>query len=541
MRETTPPGTSHAGWKRPLRQASITLLLLAACAPPPPRPLQMEITPPPAGSAPPAARPDPTIVSVTAASPPSKLAIDGDLAEWGSLLPPRDPVAPPDPEKLPNTAQQAPEVPLPSGPNPRDAASHLAFALTNDAVLIAAELGEAARDGIWFGIGSMSPAVPPIGIWSRGGFIESLDCEFEQIYINEGNFEKGAAKPPEVVAACHALLDRHVTFKAEHRARFSRLFKIDPEGVRELKSDGALATIPGAKAVYRAAPKGASVEIALPLAAMPRLVDAPLQILHLAARAATTPKPQIAPDQWVWVRFPEPVAFEPLGEIRARAVKLLVDNTYHPAGLSYRPADPLHVQTLRYAGDPSSIDPTEEKLYEKLATLGDVEIGQVTAFGTWLAVLKKGKLVGSHKDPPEDMLFDAFPPAEREGILTREGSLHVISYAAPAHSEGVGPRQASWSALVIDPDGSAHEAVQDIDLPSMWDDLTEFSSPDFETFGLRGTTSYPGAPFDFVEKAEGLEVTYRWDPKQKKYLGTRTRIAAPKKPKPKPKKRGSPR
>ena len=420
---------------------------------------------------------------------------------------------------------------MPSGPNPGNAASHLAFALTNDAVLIAAELGEPARAGIWLGIGSMSPAVPPIGIWSRGGFIETLDCDFEQIYINEGNFEKGPAKPPEVVAACHALLARHVTFVAEHRARFSRLLKIDAEGVRELKSDGSLAAIAGAKAVFKPGPKGASVEIALPLAAMPRLVDAPLQTLHLVARAATTPKPELTPEQWVWVRFPEPVAFEPLGEIRARAVQILVDTTYHPTGLSYHPADPLHVQTLRYMGAPSAVDPSEEKLYEKLGTLGDIEVGQVTASGTWLSILKKGKLVGSYRDMDDGMPFDAFPASERKGIVTRDGSLHVISYSAPADSEGVGPRIASWSALVIAADGTAHDAVEGVDLPHRWDDVTVFASPDLATFGLRGTTNYPGQTTDFVEKAEGLEVSYRWDPAQKKYLATRTRTAAPKKPK----------
>ena len=528
------PQTSHSELQRPLRQASITLLLLLAGActpPPPPRPPPVEITPAPASTTPPGVPADPTLVSVTAVNPPPKLVIDGDLAEWGSLLPPREPAEPPSPEKLPSLAQQDPEVPLPSGPNPGNAVSHLAFALSNQAVLIAAELGEPARAGIWLGIGSMSPAVPPIGIWSRGGFVMELDCDFDQIYFNEGHFDTGPAKPPEVVAACHALKERQVTFVAEHRARFTRLLKIDPEGVRELKSDGTLAAIAGARAMFKAGPKGASVEIALPLAAMPRLVDAPLRTLHLVARAATTAKPELTPKQWVWVQFPDPVTVEPLGEIRARAVQLLIGNTYHPAGLSYHPADPLHVQTLRYPGDPSSVDPSEETLYEKLATVGDVEVGKVTAFGTWLAILKKGHLIGSYRDDDDEMPFDAFPPAERKGIITRDGSLHVISYSAPANSEGVGPRSASWSAFVIAPDGTSHHALGAVDLPSMWNDLTEFASPDLATFGLRGSTNNPGKPYEFVDKAVDLEITYHWDPARKEYLGTRTQIALPKKPK----------
>ncbi|MEP7120296.1 MAG: hypothetical protein ABJE95_05270 [Byssovorax sp.] len=533
MNSTKKPASAQG----PLRPASIGLLVLAAaCTPSAPRPLQIEISAPPAASAPPSIADDPTLVSVTAARPPPKLAIDGDLGEWGSLLPEGEPAAPPAPEKLPGTAQQAPEVPLPSGPNPRNAASHLAFALTPDAVLIAAELSEAARDGIWLGVGSMAPAVLPIGVWSRGGSVEPLDCDYEQVYINEGNFEKGAAKPPEVVAACHALIAAHAALLVRHKARFSRLFKIDRQGLREVGADGALTVVAGAKAVFTPGQRGATVEITAPLTAMPRLVEAPLQTLHLVARAATTPTPDLTPAQWVWVRFPQPVSFEPLGEIRARALQFLVDNTYHAAGLSYHPADPLHVETLRYNATPSVVEPSEETLYSKLATLGDVEIGQVSAFGPWLAVLKNGKLVGSHKEPPDDLPFDAFPAPERKGIIPRDGALHVISYSMPANSEGVGPRQASWSAWVVAPDGTAHEAVEDIDLPWLWDDLTEFASADFETFGLRGSTHWPGAGpgQDSPDKPVGIEVTYRWDPARKTYLGTKKSIPVPKKPRPRP-------
>lgn len=177
--------------------------------------------------------------------------------------------------------------------------------------------------------------------------------------------------------------------------------------------------------VFKPGPAGATVEIKAPLAAMPRLVEAPLQSLHLVARAATTETPALAPAQWVWVRFPEPVSFEPLGDIRARALQLLVDNTYHEAGLSYDPGDPLVVETLRYNASPSVVEPSEETLYRKLATLGDVEIGEVSAFGTWLAVLKNGKLVGSHKEPPDDKpafleVTYRWDPAQKKYRGTRE-------------------------------------------------------------------------------------------------------------------------
>ena len=275
--------------KRPLRRTSSALLLVAAaCTPPAPRPLQVEITPPPATSARPTIADDPTIVSVAAVQPPPGLVIDGNLAEWGSLLPPREPAAPPDPEKLPGTAQQTAEVPLPSGPNPRNAASHLAFALTSDAVLIAAELGEAAREGIWLGVGSMSPAVPPIGVWSRGGYVEALDCDFEQVYANEGNFEKGAAKPPEVVAACHALIARHAALIASHEPRFSRLFRIDRQGPRQARADGTLAAVASAKAVFTPGPAPSSSSSTTPT--MQRACPTIPAVRSSSRRSATTPR-----------------------------------------------------------------------------------------------------------------------------------------------------------------------------------------------------------------------------------------------------------
>ena len=125
--------------------------------------------------------PDPSIVSVAAVRPPPKLAIDGDLREWGSLLPPREAAPPP---KVPDgyvTVNEEPKPLLPSGPNPPDAASHLAISVTNDALLIAADLGEPAKDGIWLGIASPAPPVPSIGEYRRGGGVEALDCEYEQI------------------------------------------------------------------------------------------------------------------------------------------------------------------------------------------------------------------------------------------------------------------------------------------------------------------------------------------------------------------------
>jgi len=526
---------------RTLPRTTLLLFFLGACtSPPPPRPPPLEIALPPAASAGDAPSPpsDPALVSVAAVRAPLKLVLDGDLGEWGSLLPARERAPLPTPEKLPTTANQEPEQPLPSGPNPLNAASHLALAITGDALLIAADLGEPAREGIWLGIGSLAPAVLPVGEMSRGGFVQPFDCDFEQIYVGEGTFTKGKPNPPEVVAACHGLLARHAEFVAKHRARFARMLKIDRQGVHGVAADGSLVSIEGAKYALKPAAKGATVEIALPLTALPRLVEAPITTLRLVARAATTPRPEITPEQWVWVLLPEAASFEPYGEIRARSFELLNGHTYYAAGMSYQPGDPLHVESLHHADGASLVAAQEEALYKKLTTLGDVEIGEVSAYAPWLAVFAKGKLVGSYNDAGEGMNVDDFPPSVRKGVFPRDGNLHVISFSGRASSDCCGMRQPFWSALTIAPDGSASGAMEGVDSPMFWDEVEELASPDLDSFGLRGSTWSPDSKTSMLKDLVGVEVTWKWDASRKKYLGSARRIAVPKKPKaPKPKKK----
>ena len=281
------------------------LLFVCACTPPLPPPPITTAPPPAASSASvPAPAPvvDASLVSITAARRPPTVVLDGDITEWGSLLPSSLPAPPPEPDNTPpfvSTGEPGepgppPEKPLPSGPNPASATSHLALALGNDAVTIAADLGEPARDGFWLGIGEVPPPVPSIGLIARAGYIVPFNCDFEQIRLMEGEWKKGPAKPPEVVAACRGVLARHAELIARHRARFTRLFKIDRDGVHGSSADGTLSTIDGAKAVFKPGARGATVEVSLPLTAMPRLAEAPAVTLRLVARAATGPKPDVS-------------------------------------------------------------------------------------------------------------------------------------------------------------------------------------------------------------------------------------------------------
>jgi hypothetical protein len=470
---------------------------------------------------------DPALVSVAAVSAPSKLAIDGDVREWGSLLASLTPSDPPLPPKRTMYQGGEPAAPPPSGPNPRNAASRLAIAITGDALLIAAELGEPAREGIWLGIGSWPPALAPIGEYSRGGGTRDLECEYQQIDIGEGMFKNGPRNPPETIAACKAILERHARFVARHEQRFVRRFKIDREGVRGVSADGALHGFEGARAVFKPGAKGATVEITLPLQAMPRLTQAPLHSLRLVARAATSPKPpEFAVDQWVWVDLPKDLSFEPYGDLRAAAFDSLLGRTVFPPGLSYQPGDALRVESIRYPeSERKLLVPHEEALYEKRASLGDVEVGQVTAYTQQVAILKKGKLVALVQGQ-EDRPLDEAAKVGIRGVVKRDGALHVVSYSPQKLTEGWGWEQPKWSVIAVAADGTHREAVEHDGTHIMWNDVTEFANTELDAFGLRGSTrSNEG---ELAGKEVGAEVTWSWDRSKKMYTPKERRIPVPK-------------
>ena len=498
--------------------ASLLVVLSGACAPPQVPPTVLVVPAATTASAPPPALrapPDPTIVTVAAVNPPPRIAVDGDLAEWGTFV------------ALPSLAQPMPGGTRATGepaPNPPDAASRLAFALTSDGALIAASLGEAARDGIWLGVGAWAPDLPRLGVYSRGGVLDDLECQFVRIELSEGAHKNGPPNPPEVRAACEALIDRHKKLTAAEGARFERVFRIDHEGVRRVEADGALAAIPGASAVWKATASGAAVELSLPLAAMPRVAEAPLEAMRLAARAVTAPRPPaLTTREWVWVTLPAPLSFDPLGELRAklfeqqRSIELdpshFGDTIYsQPEGLSYHPASPLRVESVHYLGGEYEyirVGASEQALYEKRDSLGDIEVG-LAASGE-LAILRKGKLtevigVGG----------------SLRGIVHRDGELHVFAFSPSGFSEAFGFHPARWSVTAVAEDGSHRDVVVDDSVEAAgwyeaaWTPMDEITSKDFTRFGMRAV----------IEK-KGVEQTWSWNGKRKVYVARRRDVAAP--------------
>lgn len=497
----------------------LSLLLMGGCATSPPAeaPPVVQVSPGPAetGAARQSRAPKPVVVA--AVRPPGSLSIDGDIGEWG-----------------PFGGQEG-------APGPRG--SSLVFGLDQRGLHLAAELGEGEREGIWLGLATTPPEVHPIGQGWENGLIEEIDCERGGHLQGARWVPDGKEASPESREACKALHDGHAKLTAEHRRRFSRLFKIDREGVREVTGSGDLVSIAGASAVWKAGPAGARVEVSLPLLALPRAAEAPLGWLGVWARAATAAPPEIAAED-ARVVLPDPVSFEPHGALRSRVlgsdehhVKWSI--RYRTAGQSYQPGDPLHIESMHHDG-PSKVVLREGALFEKAASLGDVEVGYVHAFHEHLAIFKGGKLLSLVEPRPmctsgigrEDTCGCDWE-ASWEGMVTRDGAIHAFlrhKGGGATLACGVeGSRPGGWSVLVIAPDGTHREADEDarnaVPHVGFCREGTGSASEARDTFTWRGECFLRGS-----DKKVDVEMTKRWDGAKKKYVATWKGLpAAPKK------------
>jgi hypothetical protein len=285
-------------------------------------------------------------------------------------------------------------------------------------------------------------------------------------------------------------------------------------------NDGVLAPIEGAKVAFKSGAKNTTFEITLPTKALPRLTQAPLVALRVVASVATAPKPPvIEAGKWIDLDLADPVNFEPLGELRAKAIEDVNQRGFvGPMGLSYHPADPTHIESIVYAGehlDMSSVKFAEEVLYEKQATLNDIEVGYVSAYGNWVAILKHGKFM--------DLVTIG---ERRRGVFERDGEIHVLTYSEWTETD-IWAEGAAWAVVAIAADGSHREDVVQREIANFpWSEVEEFHDKDLRTFGLRGSTSFrPDG------KEAGIEITWSWDKRSKTYIGKRRAIPIPKKAK----------
>ncbi len=461
--------------------------------------------------------------SVVAVDAPRGFAVDGDLAEWGALPPPK-PTAPLGPAERAYAESRGATAKVTGAPNPEDAPSKLAVALSKDALLLAADLGPAAAKGFWIAVGGWVPDVPLLGQPAgRAGFLP-LQCE-NQVECYEAGESGGSAcgvgekpNPPEVVASCKKLVAHHEALEIEHAQRFAVAFRVEASGVLAVLRGGATKPVAGAKVAFKNGAKGATAEVSIPLFDLPRFGEAPLVGLRLRAGAklgdATPDRPAA---EWIGVDLPAPVTFEPFASLRATVFsdQMAFDERYaspvstlylQPKALSYHPSDPLHFECMPGTGEDGDFSSSLHSLYEKRATLGDVEVGLVDKCdsNSHLVFSKAGKSTGA---------LDL--AGKLAGVLTRGGELHVL-----ASRDGWSP---SWSGWAAGADGKPREVVEKLTLAAdqpdpkdpgaYWHDVTVFSSKELDSFGWRG------------EKGKhAVEVTWRWDERKKMYVGKERRL-----------------
>ncbi|MFO0589809.1 MAG: hypothetical protein U0441_19875 [Polyangiaceae bacterium] len=530
--------------KRELLALSLSALALTACPPAEAPPKSVNIAPPPPPT--PAEQPGAALVSLLPMDAPKAVTIDGDLAEWGAFppAPPSEPRAYTYDEymnEMDNVPQEVNTEP-PGNPDPKKVGSRVAFAFTSDAAYLAADLGEAAKEGVWIALGARPAELPLVGqYFGRMGF-QPLNCEQKPMVEGEDG-DQGywmEKRTPEEAAACTAIKTRIREAAHKHEARFEKLYRIDPTGVRVAGPNGALTAVEGAKSAWKAGPHGATVEVSLPLLALPRMAESPLETIRILARTDVAP-PLLTPQAWLWLKLPAPVGFEPFAALRKHAFARANDigegnspgtTVYKESrALSFQPGDPMHMEIVDSQGC-EAMEIREIPLYERLASFGDVEIVRAAAprgiscrteMEPWIATLKKGEVKDILK------LNGGF-----EGKMLRGDEIHILAYDTHVWE----PTPGVWSVLGFGPSGEKRDVpVSPVpgydpfdgkpnDGPAVyWEENLNFVSPDLESFGWKG-----------VRANKGFEAVWKWDAASKSYKGEQHKAdikKAPKKPAPK--------
>lgn len=440
-----------------------------ASAPPPPEIPIQESPPATAGaSATPEQPPAAPINVLWADTTPEQPVIDGKIAEWGGF---------PD-------------------------ASAVAVALTKDAAFLVADLTGAAKDGVWVALSAPVDEVPKLGTWQRDGQFIDFTCPEE-------------AASPEAVS-CKQTLARHDAFVAARTARFERLFRLDGQGLRWSGKNG-LEPVPGAVVASKAAGNHWTVEVKLPLSALPRMAQAPVSSLTLFAVAGPEAKvPAILPEQRTEVYAASDVSFEPHGELRA-AARIRVVST----GFSYHPAQPNLIEIVDHPDKVhggSSLEATERVLWEPVTKMGDVEVGYVHLDDTYLGIFKASAVVDL------ELLV-----GEPRGFVERNKALHFFVYDQHGY-DPIDAWVAVWNVKAVDAEGKVTEPIEGDFVSSGWTSVEEFHTDTFDRFGIRGQPwALQGEPSEAP-----LEITWKLDKKTGKYLPKRGKPSIPAAAKKKP-------
>lgn len=496
-----------------MRHSTLLALFLVGCSSAPTTVVELPKAAPTA-----AAPTEPPKINVQLASHPSGGVIDGDTSEW----------------KL----------------DTREHTSNVAVAITSEAVVVAAELGHPSPDGFWLGLAAPHDPMLYLSEFGMAGNVTQIDCSkpghmHGRYWTSYDEDTPKTAPPytPQERTACEALVGEHSKRQAEYSKRFRRLLRIEATGVRVMDGKGELGPLQGAQVVWKPSKNGVAAEISMPLAALPRLAQAPLTRLFAWANPANDPPITEPPtDADKALKFPTPVVFEPLGMVRAGAflntkAPLLIANSrietrYPWSGLSYDPANLSQIEWVRFGETGQDVVVEQQPLYEKKASLGEIEVGQIRAFKDWLAVFRKGA-PKSVDDLNEGL----------RAVVVRDGEIHAISYMPAHYKMSYGSIAPSWDIIAIGEYGNTRDPVQDV-LSQVLEDPkkgglgcvrpgtgpagamkgTESASPTFDTFGWKGECQLR----DKADTFAAFEMNWKWDAAKKQYVGTWRKLATPK-------------
>lgn len=456
----------------------------------------VERTPPqlavPASHPPTASGRDKSLVAIRASSgTPAGFVLDGDVSEWSTLA---------DAPRPAHDATPDPDAPIPV----RNAASHVAVALTPTGALLAGDLRGEAASGVWIALGFASLDLPIIGSWESGGGTRELVCQEvgETLVLSNDHIVTAADK-----TECEATLASAATFAAAHFARFRRRYLVDATGVRYATESGTT-PLPTAQVSWKRAEYGATFEVELPALALPRCGEAPVREVSLLAARGSGPAPRDDAAVWPLFELDPPIGFAPYADHRA---VLFADlpAAYLSGPYSYQPGDPLGIECAGYApqkefpfADRTTRHTYASLLIEKERTFGDLEIGSIQGQGT--AVWRNGVLLGT-------------APVSASEWVERDGELIGIR-ASQWINEDSWTDGASFYAFSIRPDGTFREdLLQPTDPQFSWGSVDEAThTKDLRKLVIRGTLHE-------AEPRETITVTWTYDEKTRDYRSKVTR------------------
>ena len=471
---------------------------------------------------------DLSMIDIVLKDRPKGFSLDGDIEEWGTLTAiPEQAVEPPVPQPSvegayltpsfvdsESEAEAEPEV-EPKAKLP--AASHIAVTINRDGLLIAGRLKGAALRGFQLQLQSAMPTLPSVGNqFMPTGVAAGFDCKNSWSWGSDGAVLPGPPLSAADAEACVAKEQKGLAFEQAFYREFSRTLLVTANQAQVLGPNGE--PIAG-EARWSGTAGELSVELQLPLTVLPRLTQAPLQVLGLSAAIIGT-APEAAP-ALSWLALPTPLLLTPHEDLRALAFTPGPTRTSDPMWfyapcLSYHPSKPELMRYVRHSDESSSeLIQHEVPLYESLKQLGDVEIGFMAAPTSTIVVQKAGR--PTQLVSPSPLGFMGLElPFQRRWMGERDGEFHILSFLPQDMSTGVAPVSAQWWLLRVLPDGSIKEEVLSPSSVasgfSYFVDYQERMSPNGDAFELIGNPVGGELP-----KGKALKASWKWNPKSHAY------------------------